>query len=93
MASIGKKISARNYSAEIDEIEKASRDEIVALQEKRLAWSLGHAYDNVAHYRKVFDRAGVHPKDFKQLSDLAKFPFTTAENSASPARRSIRCAR
>ena len=77
MASIGKKISARNYRAEIDEIEKASRDEIVALQEKRLAWSLGHAYDNVAHYRKVFDRAGVHPKDFKQLSDLAKFPFTT----------------
>src|SRR6478736_5751742 len=77
MASTGKKISTRNYRAEIDEIEKASRDEIIALQEKRLAWSLAHAYDHVTHYRKAFDQAGVHPKDFKQLSDLAKFPFTT----------------
>jgi phenylacetate-CoA ligase len=77
MASTGKKISTRNYRAETDEIEKASRDEIIALQEKRLAWSLAHAYDHVTHYRKVFDQAGVHPKDFKQLSDLAKFPFTT----------------
>ena len=48
----------------------------MALQTKRLAWSLRHAYDNVAHYRKAFDAAGVHPSDFKQLSDLAKFPFT-----------------
>ena len=56
--------------------ERASRDEIMALQTKRLAWSLAHAYDNVAHYRKAFDEAGVHPSDFQQLSDLAKFPFT-----------------
>src|SRR6201982_1985116 len=77
MASTSKKTNTRNYRTEIDEIEKASRDEIIALQEKRLAWSLAHAYDNVTHYRKVFDQAGVHPKDFKQLSDLAKFPFTT----------------
>ena len=25
---------------------------------------------------KAFDKAGVHPSDFRQLSDLAKFPFT-----------------
>src|ERR1700755_1793085 len=66
----------RSYSPEMDEIEHASRDEITALQTKRLAWSLAHAYDNVAHYRKAFDQAGVHPSDFKQISDLAKFPFT-----------------
>src|SRR5437660_4371291 len=56
--------------------ERASRDEIIALQLKRLAWTLAHAYANVAHYKKAFDKAGVHPADFKQLSDLAKFPFT-----------------
>ncbi len=28
-------------------------------------------------YRKRFDDAGVHPDDLKDLSDLAKFPFTT----------------
>ncbi|AQS51004.1 MAG TPA: phenylacetate--CoA ligase [Paenalcaligenes hominis] len=60
-----------------DRIEHASRDEIQALQLERLKWSLQHAYDNVPHYRKKFDEAGVHPSDLKQLSDLAKFPFTT----------------
>src|SRR5438309_2098259 len=64
------------YSAELDEAERASRDEIMALQTGRLAWSLRHAYDNVAHYKTAFDKAGVHPTDFKELSDLAKFPFT-----------------
>ncbi len=40
--------SASGYSAEMDEAERASRDEIMALQTRRLAWSLKHAYDNVA---------------------------------------------
>lgn len=60
----------------LDPIEIASRDEITDLQTKRMAWSLRHAYENVAHYKKSFDAAGVHPDDFKQLSDLSKFPFT-----------------
>ncbi|PSM17724.1 phenylacetate--CoA ligase PaaK [Nitratireductor sp. StC3] len=62
--------------ADLDPIEIASRDEISALQLERLKWSLKHAYDNVAFYRKSFDAAGVHPDDLKTLSDLAKFPFT-----------------
>jgi phenylacetate-CoA ligase len=65
-----------SYIPELDEAERVSRDEIMALQTGRLTWSLGHAYDNVAHYKKAFDAAGVHPSDFRQLSDLARFPFT-----------------
>ena len=61
----------------LDRIETASRDEIAALQLQRMQWSLRHAYDNVPHYREKYDAAGVHPDDLKQLSDLAKFPFTT----------------
>src|SRR5574337_90618 len=61
----------------LDPIEKASRDELAALQLERLKWNLQHAYDNVAHYRQAFDAAGVHPSDLKQLSDLSRFPFTT----------------
>ncbi|MCR4268202.1 phenylacetate--CoA ligase PaaK [Nitratireductor sp. ZSWI3] len=61
---------------ELDPIEIASRDEIAALQLVRLKWSLKHAYENVPHYKKSFDAAGVHPDDLKQLSDLSKFPFT-----------------
>src|SRR5689334_9788920 len=76
MAMARLKSSGSGYSAELDGAERASRDEIMALQTKRLAWSLKHAYDNVAHYNKAFDANGVHPSDFKQFSDLAKFPFT-----------------
>lgn len=63
--------------AGLDPIETASRDEIAALQRERLAWSLRHAYENVPHYRAAFTASGVHPDDFHQLEDLAKFPFTT----------------
>jgi phenylacetate-CoA ligase len=62
---------------QLEHIEKASQDELRALQLERLKWSLHHAYDNVAHYRKKFDAAGVRPADLKRLEDLAKFPFTT----------------
>jgi phenylacetate-CoA ligase len=61
---------------ELDPIERASRDELQALQLARLQWSLRHAYDNVAHYRRAFDEAGVHPDDLQTLADLAKFPLT-----------------
>ena len=76
MASISPRSTNESYRAELDDTERASRDEIMALQTKRLAWSLKHAYDNVGHYNRAFDKAGVHPSDFRQLSDLGKFPFT-----------------
>jgi len=64
----------------LDPIETASRDEITALQCARMAWSLRHAYDNVPHYKAVFAAAGVHPDDFRELADLAKFPVTTKQD-------------
>ena len=76
MASTNLQSRAGGYRAEMDATERASRDEIIALQTRRLAWSLAHAYGNVAHYKAAFDKAGVHPRDFRQLFDLAKFPFT-----------------
>jgi len=62
--------------AGLDPIEHASRDAIAALQLERLHWTLNHAYQNVPHYRRAFEAAGVHPDDLRQLSDIAKFPFT-----------------
>jgi len=61
---------------QLEPIEKASADELRALQLERLRWSLRHAYEKVPHYRKSFDAAGVHPGDLKDPADLAKFPFT-----------------
>jgi phenylacetate-CoA ligase len=61
-------------------IESASIDELRALQLDRLRGSLHWAYENVAHYRNVFDSAGVHPSDFATLEDLAKFPFLNKQD-------------
>jgi phenylacetate-CoA ligase len=61
---------------DLEPVEKASRDELQALQLKRLQWTLQHAFNNVPHYTQAFKAAGVHPSDCKTLADLAKFPFT-----------------
>jgi phenylacetate-CoA ligase len=61
---------------DLEPIEKASRDELQALQLQRLQSTLQHAYEQVPHYRRAFDERGVHPSDCKTLADIAKFPFT-----------------
>ncbi len=70
--------SSRHFA--LEPIEKASIDELRALQLKRLKSTLQHAYDNSPVYRAKFDAAGVHPSDCQSLSDLAKFPFTTKKD-------------
>lgn len=59
-----------------DTAETMSRDELEALQLRRLQWSVRHAYENVPMYTAKFDAAGVHPDDLRELADLAKFPYT-----------------
>ena len=65
---------------ELEPIEIASVDEIRALQLVRLKWSVDHAYNNVAFYKKKYDKIGIHPSDLKHLEDLKLFPFTTKED-------------
>jgi phenylacetate-CoA ligase len=76
-ATGGRVLDRTPSSADLDPIERASVDELRALQLERLQWSLNHAYDNVPHYRAAFDAAQIHPDDCKSLSDLARFPLTT----------------
>ena len=64
----------------LDPIEIASRDEIGALQLKRMKQTLFLAYENVPFYKKSFDDAGIHPRDLSCLEDLAKFPFTVKKD-------------
>ena len=65
---------------ELEPIEIASIDEIKALQLVRLKWSVDHAYNNVAFYKKKYDEIGIHPSDLKHLEDIKLFPFTTKED-------------
>lgn len=52
-------------------------DRLRALQLERLQWTVRHAYDNVALYRRKFDEAGVHPDHIRTLEDIRLLPFTT----------------
>jgi len=61
----------------LEAIERASLDEIRAVQLARLKAAVRRVYEQVEHYRKKFDAAGVHPDDLVALEDIAKFPFTT----------------
>ena len=61
----------------LDPAERMSVDELRVLQLQRLQWTLRHAYQNVPHYRRTFDAAGVHPDDCRELADIAKFPTTS----------------
>ena len=67
-------------AAELEPIERASEDELRALQLERLKWSVRHAYDHVAPYREKCALAHAHPDDLKSLADLARFPFTVKDD-------------
>ena len=67
-------------ASDLEPIEKASRDELQALQLARLKATLQQVYANVEHYRRSFDAAGVHPEDLRTLSDLSRFPFTVKKD-------------
>ncbi|WP_338926324.1 phenylacetate--CoA ligase [Mycetohabitans endofungorum] len=69
-----------NTALPLEPIEKASRDELQALQLERLKKTLAHAYAHSPVYRRKFDEAAVHPDDLKTLADLSRFPFTTKQD-------------
>ena len=70
-------MSTNGTTFALEPIEKASIDELRALQLKRLKATLAHVYAHAPVYKAKFDAAGVHPDDCRTLEDLRKFPFTT----------------
>ena len=68
-------MSRQQPTAELEPIERASEDELRALQLQRLRWSVRHTYENVPPYRGKCEGAGVHPHDLRTLTDLERFPF------------------
>ncbi len=58
------------------DVETMPRALLADLQADRLKWSIARAYENVPHYRRAFDRAGVVPERLNSVADLKHFPFT-----------------
>ncbi len=54
--------------------------DIKKLQLKRLKKVVKKVYNNVGHYRKVFDERGITPDDINTLEDLKKLPFTKKDD-------------
>lgn len=61
-------------------IPRLSADEISELQLSGLKWTVAHAHAGSPFYRARLEESGVGPGDIKDLSDLAKLPFTTAKD-------------
>ncbi len=64
----------------LDAAERASIDELRAMQLERLKATLHRVWDHVPYYREKFRAHGVHPNDLRALEDLRKFPFTTKQD-------------
>ena len=59
------------------EIERASVEEIRAIQSEKLVKQVKRVYENVPYYRDLMDKNGVTPDDIQSIDDLHKLPFLT----------------
>ena len=59
------------------EMECASREDMLAIQNERLVKQVQHVWDNVPYYRQKMEQKGVTPADIHGVEDLHKLPFLT----------------
>ena len=55
-------------------LETCSRDELISIQNDKLAALAPFLYENSAFYRRRFDRLGLAPTDIATVEDLPKWP-------------------
>ncbi|OEU71442.1 MAG: phenylacetate--CoA ligase [Desulfuromonadales bacterium C00003093] len=61
-------------------LEGAPKEELEALQLRRLKDTVERVYHLVPFYRDKLDKAGIKPNDIKSLDDLKRLPFTTKQD-------------
>ena len=52
------------------EIETASREEILRIQNEKIVRQVKHVYESVPYYRDLMDQKGVKPEDIKSVDDI-----------------------
>ena len=62
------------------EIETASREEILKIQNEKIRKQVRHVYDHVPYYRDLMDKKGVKPEDIQSVDDIKKLPFLTKDD-------------
>ena len=63
----------------------ASRDELAAIQNDKLAALTPFLYENSGFYRRRFDRLGLAPDDIRTIDDLPKWPVVTKDEMIEDA--------
>lgn len=74
------RIQGMPLARHLQELERSqwwSAEQLRALQEHKLRRLLAHAYAQVPLYRRLWDRAGVHPQDIQGLADLPRLPLVS----------------
>jgi phenylacetate-CoA ligase len=69
------KSSVRSYI--LDPVEALKREELEAIQLKRLRGGIERISQTVPFYRRKLDEAGISAESIRSLRDLAALPFTT----------------
>lgn len=62
------------------QLERLPRDELRALQDRRVARLARYVYERVPHYRRVMEETGVRPADVRSVEDLPKLPLTRKDD-------------
>ena len=57
------------------DIETASREEILKIQNEKIRKQVKHVYEHVPYYRNLMDEKGVKPEDIQSVDDIKKLPF------------------
>ena len=57
------------------EIETASREEILKIQNEKIRKQVKHVYENVPYYRNLMEEKGLTPDDIQSVDDIKKLPF------------------
>jgi phenylacetate-CoA ligase len=76
MAEVGMSIAGANRYYFEPAHETMPREELAALQLRRLRATLRNAYDNVPFHRARLDADFIEPNDLRSLDDIRRLPFT-----------------
>ena len=55
-------------------------DALYGIQNKGLAWTLRHVWNNSPQYRAKLEEANVRPEDIQGLDDITRLPTTTTDD-------------
>ncbi len=62
------------------QMETLPREEMKALQLKRLQETINRVYSKIPFYKEAFDKKNVDPLSIQSLKDLRKLPFTVKKD-------------